>query len=59
MSPITAMTLVPVIMWLSAWPLQAPSEAQASALALLVYALILDVRAFLVGRLEIPRKEPE
>lgn len=45
MSPITAMTLVPVIMWLSDWPLKAPTEAQASALALLAYALILDIRA--------------
>jgi hypothetical protein len=52
MSPITAMTLVPVIMWLSDWPLKGPTEAQASALALLVYALILDIRAAVTGWLD-------
>lgn len=59
MSPITAMTLVPVIMWLSAWPLQPPSEAQASALALLVYALILDIRAAVASWLAARRSPAE
>ena len=59
MSPVTAMTLVPVIMWLSVWPLQPPSEAQASALALLVYALILDIRAAVASWLAARRSPAE
>jgi len=58
MSPVTAMTLVPVIMWLSDWPLKAPTEAQASAIALLVYALILDIRAAVASWLARPKESP-
>jgi hypothetical protein len=45
MSPITALTLVPVIMWLGHSPLEPPTDAQAASIAALAYALIQDIRA--------------
>ncbi len=34
----TAATLVPVILWVTHWPIQPPTEAQAAALAALLIA---------------------
>lgn len=59
MSPISAVTLVPVIMWLADRPLKPPSEAQAASIAALAYALIQDVRAAVTSWLEYRKGTPQ
>jgi len=49
---ITAAVLVPVIMWLTTWPLHPPTEAQAADLAVLIIAIVGDLHAWLGGHLQ-------
>lgn len=58
MSPISALTLVPVILWLGHWPLEPLTDAQAASIAALAYALIQDIRAAVAGWLDYRRKGP-
>jgi hypothetical protein len=44
---VTAASLVPVIMWITTWPLAAPTEAQAGAIAVLIMALGGCIHAWL------------
>ncbi len=48
---VTAAVLVPVIMWLTTWPLQPPTDAQAGALAALIMAVVGDLHVWLGGHL--------
>ena len=49
---ITAAVLVPVIMWLTTWPIHPPTEAQAASLAVLILAVIGALHAWLGGHLQ-------
>ncbi len=44
---VTASVLTPVILWLTTWPIQPPTEAQAGAIAALLIAAIGGVHSLI------------